>query len=145
MARYDRDLYSWATEQAALLRADRIADADLLNIAEELDDVGIDQYDKLETALRMILLYLLKWDHEPERRSRSWWAGIRVQRQHVTRVLRKNHGLKPLIDEAITEAYDIARIEALGETLLDEDAFPDKCPYSFDQIMQRDIPWPEDD
>jgi hypothetical protein len=39
-ARYDRNLYSWAVEQAALLRAGRIADADARNIAEELDDVG---------------------------------------------------------------------------------------------------------
>ena len=46
-ARYDSDLYSWAVEQAALLRAGRIAEADALNIAEELDDVGNEQYDKL--------------------------------------------------------------------------------------------------
>jgi hypothetical protein len=37
---YDRDLYSWAVEQAALLRAGRIIEADAGNIAEELDDVG---------------------------------------------------------------------------------------------------------
>ena len=67
-ARYDRDLYSWAIEQAALLRAGRIAEADALNIAEELDDVGNEQYDRLESALRIILLHLLKWGHQPERR-----------------------------------------------------------------------------
>ena len=44
-ARYDRDLYSWAVEQAALLRAGRISEADALNIAEEIDDVGNEQYD----------------------------------------------------------------------------------------------------
>src|SRR5437763_10556680 len=92
-ARYDRDLYSWAVEQAALLRAGRIADADVLNIAEEIDDVGNEQYNKLESALRIILLHLLKWDHQPKRRSRSWWASISVHRNHVARVLRKNPGL----------------------------------------------------
>ncbi len=51
-ARYDRDLYSWAIEQAELLRAGRISEADALNIAEELDDVGNEQYDKLESALQ---------------------------------------------------------------------------------------------
>src|SRR5437660_9689680 len=102
-ARYDQDLYSWAAEQAALLRAGKIAEADALNIAEELDDVGNEQYDKLESALRVILLHLLKWDHQPERRTRSWQASIKVQRNHVRKVLRKNPGLKPLIDEAVTE------------------------------------------
>src|SRR5262245_15035216 len=141
-ARYDRDLYSWALEQAALLRAGRVDQADALNIAEELDDVGNEQYDKLESALRIILLHLLKWDHQPERRSRSWHASIAVQRKHVAKVLRKNPGLKPLIDEALTEAYDVARIEAAAQTSRDEDTFPPECPYSFADIIDRTIDWP---
>src|SRR3954470_3105615 len=103
-ARYDRDLYGWAVEQAALLRAGRLAEADASHIAEELDDVGNEQFDKLESALRVILLHLLKWDHQPERRSRSWWASIQIQRKHVEKVLRKNPGLKPFISEAIGDA-----------------------------------------
>jgi hypothetical protein len=39
-ARYEEDLYSWAVEQAALLRAGKVTEADALNLAEELDDVG---------------------------------------------------------------------------------------------------------
>jgi hypothetical protein len=142
-ARYDRDLYSWAVEQAELLRAGRIAEADALNIAEELDDVGNEQYEKLESALRIILLHLLKWDHQPPRRSRSWRSSISVQRKHVLRVLRKNPGLKPLVDEAINEAYEIARIEAAAQMLLEEDALPLECPYSWSDIMEREIPWPD--
>jgi hypothetical protein len=46
-ARYDRDLYSWAVQQAALLRAGRLIEADAGNIAEELDDVGSEQYNNL--------------------------------------------------------------------------------------------------
>jgi hypothetical protein len=144
-ARYDRDLYTWAVEQAALLRAGRIAEADVHNIAEEIDDVGNEQYDKLESALRIILLHLLKWDHQPERRSRSWHLSIVVQRKHVLKVLRKNPGLKPLVDEAVTEGYDIARAEAAAQTLLDEDTFAPECPYSFEQIMERPIDWPPAD
>ncbi len=144
-ARYDRDLYTWAVEQAALLRSGRVTEADVLNIAEELDDVGNEQYEKLESALRVILLHLLKWDHQPARRSRSWWASISVQRKHVSRVLRKNPGLKPLIDEAVVEAYEIARIEATAQTSLEEDSFPQDCPYPWNEIMEREIAWPERD
>src|SRR5215207_10115079 len=130
-ARYDRDLYTWAVEQAALLRSGRVEEVDALNIAEEIDDVGNEQYDKLESALRLILLHLLKWDHQPERRWRSWRASILVQRRHVEKVLRKNPGLKPHIEEAMADGYRIARIEASAQTLLDEDLFPVDCPYSF--------------
>jgi hypothetical protein len=142
-ARYDRDLYSWAVEQAALLRAGRISEADALNIAEEIDDVGNEQYDKVESALRVVLLHLLKWDHQAERRSRSWWASITVQRKHVLRVLKKNPGLKPLIDEAIVEAYEDARIEAIAQTSLDGDEFPLDCPYTWQEIMERSVEWPD--
>jgi hypothetical protein len=141
-ARYGHDLYGWAVEQAELLRAGKIAEADALNIAEELDDVGHEQYDKLESALRIILLHLLKWDHQPRRRSRSWQLSSAVQRKHVLRVLRKNPGLKPLRDEAVTEAYEIARLEAAAQTLLEEDVFPLECPYSWKDIMERQLRLP---
>lgn len=144
-ARYDRDLYTWTVEQAALLRAGKITEADALNIAEELDDVGNEQYDKLESALRVILLHFLKWDHQPERRSRSSRAGINVQRNHVQKVLRKNPGLKPHVAEAITEAYRDARTEAPAETNFDDDVFPSICPYTWDEIMERPIAWPPKD
>jgi predicted DNA-binding ribbon-helix-helix protein len=144
-ARYDRDLYSWAVEQAALLRAGRIAEADVLNIAEEIDDVGNEQYRRLQSALRVILLHLLKWDHQPTRRSRSWWSSITVQRNHVRRALDKNPGLKPQIGLAVTEAYQDARVQASAQTRIEYRRLPERCPYSFEQIMERPIDWPPAD
>jgi hypothetical protein len=144
-ARYDRDLYSWAVEQAALLRSGRVEEVDALNIAEEIDDVGTKQYDKLENALQLILLHLLKWDHQAERRSRSWWASIQIQRKHAEKVLRKNPGLKPQVEEAIGDGYGVARLEAAKQTKLDPRAFPEQCCYSWDEIMQRPIEWPARD
>lgn len=141
-ARYERDLYGWAVEQAALLRAGRLDQADVHNIAEELDDVGSEQYDKLASALRIILIHLLKWDHQPQRRTRGWRASILVQRNHVRRVLKKNPGLKARIEEAVGEAYADARIEAAAQARLEERSFPARCPYSWQQIMDRAVAWP---
>jgi hypothetical protein len=141
-ARYEEDLYSWAKEQAALLRAGRTESADLQNIAEELDDVGNEQYDKLESAVRVLLIHMLKWDRQPERRSRSWALTIRIQRNHVAKVLRKNPGLKPHLAEAIADAYETARIEAADETGLSLDLFPEICPYAWNEITERPFDWP---
>jgi hypothetical protein len=66
-----------------------------------------------------------------------------VQRIDAEKLLEKHHSLGPRIPEAIVEAYRRARIEAAGETGLDEDVFPDECPYSFEEIMTRSIPWPQ--
>jgi hypothetical protein len=45
----------------------------------------------------------------------------------------------------VTEAYETARIEAASQTSLEEDTFPVDCPYTWDDIMDRDIPWPPKD
>ena len=52
-------------------------------------------------------------------------------------VLSDNPGLKPRIAEAMARGYRRARIEAAKETGLETDAFPEACPYSFDEITAR--------
>jgi len=97
----EADLYSWARRQAELLRAGRLSEIDAAAIAEEIDDVGEEQYDKLESAFRALMLHLLKRDHQPSMRSRSWTLTMREQRRRVERRLRKNPGLKSQVDEAL--------------------------------------------
>ncbi len=136
-AGYREDLYTWAREQAALLRAGRLTEIDALNLAEEIDDVGSEQYEKLESALAIVLLHMLKWDRQPERRSRSWLNSIREHRRRVERQLTKNPGLKPRIGEAVEEGYEVARYRAAIETSIDMEALPVSCPYDWDEIMTR--------
>ena len=64
----EADLYSWARRQAELLRAGRLAEIDPVAIAEEIDDVGEEEYYRIESALRLVMLHMLKWDHQPDRR-----------------------------------------------------------------------------
>ena len=131
--------------QAELLRAGRLSEIDPGAIAEEIDDVGEEQYDKLESALRMLMLHMLKWDHQPERRSRSWTASVREQRRRVLRQLRKNPGLKSRLDEALGDAYEDARDEASAETGLPLSALPAVRPYDYAEIMERPVVWPGDE
>lgn len=137
--RYADDLYGWVEDQIALLKAGRLSEIDTDNIAEELSDVGNEQYDKLESAIRVVLLHLLKWDHQPERRTRSWVGSIVEQRRRIARILKKNPSLKTYIAEAILEAYEDAQIDAAVETNLREDQFPIDCPYSWEDILDRVI------
>ena len=138
-ARYQDDLYTWVFEQVALLKAGRVDEIDAANIAEELADVGNEQYDKLESALAVLLMHLLKWDHQPQFRSRSWANTVREQRRRIVRVLKKNPGLKPHIAEAIAEGYADGRDRASSETNLAPSSFPAECPYSWDDILTRPI------
>lgn len=134
---YDRDLYAWSREQARLLRAGRLQEIDAENIAEEILDVGKTEYRELESALRVLLVHMVKWDHQPQKRSRSWEATIAVQRDHALRQLKENPSLKSRRAEAVGIAYKDARRLASGETDIDLSMFPEECPYDWDAISTR--------
>ena len=138
-ARYSDDLYGWVEQQIALLRAGRRTEIDADNIAEELSDVAHNQYDKLQSALRVLMHHLLKWDHQPTHRSRSWVSTVHEQRKRIARVLRKNPSLKPHIAEATEEGYEDARDDAVDETGLSPHVFPAECPYDWAAITTRVI------
>jgi hypothetical protein len=141
----NHDLYSWAGRQAALLREGRLAEIDAAAIAEEIDDVGEEQYYRLESALRVLMHHLLKWDYQPAARSRSWSITIREQRRRTERQLRKNPDLKPRLNEALSDAYEDARDEAAKETGLPTRTFPASLPFLFADLMERPIVWPGDE
>ena len=138
-AEYWGDFYSWLMEQAAHVRARRWEALDRENLAEEIESLGREQFNKLESALRVLLLHMLKWDHQPDRRSRSWWASITEQRLKLGDVLADNPGLRPRIDEAITRAYRRARLRAIKATDVEESRFPETCPYTWHDIVSREF------
>jgi Domain of unknown function DUF29 len=141
----EADLYSWALRQAELLRAGRLTEIDAAAIAEEIDDVGEEEYHRLESALRVLMLRLLKWDHQLDKRSRSWTLSILEHRRRAQRQLRRSPGLKSRLDDALTAAYEDARVEAASETGLPLSVFPPKRPFEYAEIMERSIVWPGDE
>ncbi len=138
-AEYDRDFYSWSIEQARLIRESRDSALDQDNLAEEIEFLGREQFNKLVSALRVAMMHMLKWDHQPSKRSRSWALSIEEQRLEIADVLGDNPGLKPRTAEAIARAYRSARIDAAKETDLDAAEFSETCPYSFDDIAARNF------
>jgi hypothetical protein len=138
---YESDYYSWALEQAALLRERRLAELDLDNLAEEVEDLGRSLADQLESRYETLLMHLLKWEFQPERRTRSWAVTIGRERIRLPKRLRKNPGLKARQQALYADAYEQAREEAALETGLPLDRFPVENPYALDQTMDPDF-WP---
>jgi hypothetical protein len=139
---YDRDFYAWANQQATLLRAGRVAEADLEHIAEEIESMGKTEKRELVSRLTVLLLQLLKWRFQPDLRSRSWRLSVREQRLQVVSHLEDNPSLKTLLATAIADAYRLAVIGAERETDLEATTFPTSCPWSFEQMMDDDF-WPD--
>jgi Domain of unknown function DUF29 len=138
-ADYSTDFYSWSLEQARLVRQGDWAELDRDNVAEEIESLAREQFNKLEAAIRKLLVEILKWDHAPAARDRSSILSIDLQRVEIEELLSDNPGMRPRIPEAVARAHRRARLAAAKETELDEAGFPDSCAYGFDEIMRREF------
>ena len=135
--RYEDDIYTWVQEQVALLRAGHVEALDLAQIADELNDVALAEYYRLQSAIEVVILHMLKWDHQPERRSRSWALSIAEHRERICLVLRKSPGLKSSRDEARQNGFRLARLRAAREMRRSLKSLPADCPYIWDDILDR--------
>jgi hypothetical protein len=138
---YWKDPYGWAIFQAALIRAGRLDEIDLENVAEEIESVGRSEFRSLKSNLAQVLLHMLKWDYQPERRSRSWVISINKHRRAYQSDLDDNPSLKPRRPEALREAYKDARGDASDETHLSLKIFPVDCPYDWAAILDAPYVW----
>lgn len=136
---YETDLYAWTQEQASLLRNHQWSQLDLPNLIEEIESLGKQQRAERRNCLSVLIGHLMKWEYQPEKRSRSWLATIRVQRRDTLRLLRDNPSLKSYLSEALPEAYEDSRDLAMGETNLPNRTFPEKCSYTSEQILHHDF------
>ena len=125
---YELDGFGWAMAQAQLLRERRFDAIDLGNIIEEIESVGKRERSTVRSALLILMMHILKWQHQPERRSRSWSLSIASQRLAYEDAIRENPSLKADLDTIRAEAYRRARIEAAAETDLPLSAFPEMPP-----------------
>ncbi|MBV8456135.1 MAG: DUF29 domain-containing protein [Acetobacteraceae bacterium] len=139
---YERDFYAWASEQAELLRTHRLDAADIENIAEELETLGRSEKSALRNHLSNLLQHLLKWQHQPARRGASWRLSIANARDEVADILADSPSLRAQLDAVIKTAFGRARRNAALETGLDAQVFPDRCPWSSDQLMDEGF-WPD--
>ena len=138
---YETDFYGWANEQAALLRDGRLDEADIENIAEEIESMGRSEKRELVSRLAVLLSHLLRWRFQPGGRGSSWRASIVLQRRALERHLSDNPSLKPRLPQALADAYRDAVVITGDETKLGETGFPQDSPWSFEDVQNPDF-WP---
>ena len=108
---YDRDFYGWTQEQAALLRAGQLAELDVEHLIEEIESMGRSERRQMTNRFELLLMHLLKWHYQPDRREidgKSWLRTIREQRRKIPKLIRDNPSLKSLLDECVKDAYEAA-------------------------------------
>jgi hypothetical protein len=136
-ASYEQDFGLWAEQMADLLASGRFSELDIENLVEEVRDLSKRERDRLLSSLRLILHHLLKWDYQPQKRSRSWHNTIGRERNNVSLYLEDSPSLSQYLNEDfLNKMYRVARSDAMRETGLE---FPSTCPYGIEDVLNRSI------
>ena len=127
--RYEQDYYRWL---AATVRALQARDWDAIELPaliEELADMGKRERRALESHLERLVLHLLKYRFQPERRSERWIDSIEESRGELARILRDSPSLRQTLEQAFDECYQRARRRAIRQTQLPASQIPEAPPF----------------
>jgi hypothetical protein len=89
--------------------------------------------------LEVVLMHLLKYKYQAEKRSGSWRATIREHRKRIRQALQESPSLKPYFDEVFGQCYEDARLLAADETELAVAIFSEQSPFTPEEVLNPDF------
>lgn len=72
---YDTDFMAWCEVQAELIRTQDYSQLDHVNLIEELEDMGREQFRKTLSWVRQIIIHILKIQTFPHNQACNHWRG----------------------------------------------------------------------
>lgn len=136
--KYFQDFCAWTDQTAQLLREQRWHEIDLPYLIEEVEGLGKSERRAIASQLIRLLLHLLKWQYQPQRRSESWLDSITDARTQIELAIEDSPSLRNYPAEQLENSYQRARRQAAQQTSLEISAFPETCPYSLELILSED-------
>lgn len=135
---YERDFYLWIEITAKLLRHRELEQLDYDNLIEEIEAMGRKEKHAIESNLVVVLMHLLKYKYQSQKRSNSWRYTIIEHRNRIKRILRDSPSLQRYPSEVFDDCYQDARREAEAETGLSLDSFPLESPFTVEETLNPD-------
>ncbi len=136
---YETDYQEWIETTVEKLHSRDYANVDWDNLIEEIEDMGRSERRSLESNLIVVLLDLLKWQYQPERRSGSWEGCIIEHRRRINKALKESPSLQPYLESIFAECYVEAVKQAKAETGLPLKMFPPQCPYELAVVVDDEF------
>ncbi|MEA5581704.1 DUF29 domain-containing protein [Nodularia harveyana UHCC-0300] len=136
---YNEDFYLWLETTAKQLKAGKLAEVDLVNLIEEIECMGRSEKRALKSNLIVVLMHLLKYKYQPEKRTNSWLSTIFEHRRRLQEGLVESPSLKNYFDENFAICYQDARQQAALETGLLINTFPMDSPFTADECLHKDF------
>jgi len=131
---YEKDEYLW--RQQVIGRIDRGQSIDLSSIKTLLIEMSASEHREIKSFLRTLLLHLLKYHFQPERRSRSWENTIDRCRFKVIDFIAVTPSIRQFAEQVLAAAYSQARTMAKKETGLPLKTFPQECRLSLNALLR---------
>jgi hypothetical protein len=69
---YETDFALWIEQTAQQLRSGTFEEVDWENVIEEIESLGLSDKRALRSQVTRVIMHLLKWDYQQQRRSNSW-------------------------------------------------------------------------
>jgi hypothetical protein len=135
---YATDFNLWIEQTVNHLKKGNLEALDLDNLIEEISDMGRNNRRELFGRLKVLLMHLLKWQYQPEKRTNSRINTIDEQREQLELILRDSPSLKPYLADIFTECYQKAVRGTVNETNLPKENFPVDCPFTQEQVLNWD-------
>lgn len=136
---YETDYMRWIETTVEKLRQQDYDSVDWVNLIDEIEDMSRSERRSLMSNLIVVLLHLLKWQFQPERRSSSWAGSIVEHRRRIQEVLDESPSLRLYFEKIFAEAYSAALRQAKAETALPLESFPPQCPYSIAAVLDDEF------
>jgi hypothetical protein len=111
-------------------------------LVDELENMSKRDKREILSRLKSLLMHLLKWKYQPQKRSGSWESSIRTNRDEIAQILIDSPSLKNYPVQVLDQAYPLARKNAASETGLALTFFPETCPFSIEDVLNQEF-WPE--
>lgn len=136
---YEQDFYLWLQTNINLLKEGKLAEIDLENLLEELESMGKSDKNALKSNLKILLMHLLKYKYQPEKRTNSWRYTIIEHRQRLRDTFKTSPSLYRFFEEIFNESYQDARELAAAETGLSIKIFPPESPFTVEEVLNADF------
>ena len=136
---YDEDFNSWVNSTIELLQQKRFDELDIKNLIAEVASMGNNDKKSIKSNLRILLMHLLKWQYQPDKRTNSWRTTIKEHRNRLEDDFADSPSLKNYFLEVFNECYQKARDLASSETGLSLAVLPVECSFDVDIVMKSDF------
>jgi hypothetical protein len=139
---YERDVLAWSQHQADLLRrvgrGERVNDVDWIQVAEEIEDVGLSELHSVESFLNLMMVHLLKIQAWPDSSATDHWeaeiaAFQRNAKRRFTPSMRQRIDLQALYGDALYQ------LRAGDRRSKEPRPWVDVNTFTLDQLLNDDV------